>query len=84
MFIYGPLELLGFFSNMPFYFGDNYFNFLYKEVLKMLSFQLHSYTIVHRSNGREIPFSKLGQGGKASALHLQIWLSYMKLCSTEK
>ena len=84
MVIYGPLELLFFFSNIAFYFRDNCFNFLYKEVLKMLSFQLHGYTIVHRSNGRETPFSKVGQGGKGSALHLQIWLSYMKLYSTEK
>lgn len=38
-----------FFSNIDFYFRENYFKFLYKELLKILCFQLHSYTTVHRS-----------------------------------
>lgn len=39
-----------FFSNTDFYFRENSLNFLYKELLKSLCFQLHSYTPVHRSN----------------------------------
>lgn len=34
-------------SNIDFYFS---FNFLYKELLKILCFQLYSYTTVHRNN----------------------------------
>lgn len=37
-------------SNIDSYFRENNFNFLYKELLKSLCFQLHSYTTVHRSN----------------------------------
>lgn len=37
-------------SNIDSYFRENNFNFLYKELLKSLCFQLHSYTTAHRSN----------------------------------
>lgn len=69
-----------FFINLAFYFRDNYFNFQHKEVLKVLSSYLHSYTTDIRAMAEKLHFPDW-LNGKGSALHPQMWLPYMELYS---